>query len=320
MLDSIHQAKSGRTVGLVGLGLRGAGQGTPAQQVHDGDTIVVRAIGNFGVRFLAIDAPEISFQLPGGTQFIDIKDQRWETFLTDPFAPTLPPFAPPLYKHLIADLKTRAGAGAATNHAKHADVAKAALLKEVIADRDELAKTNDTFQLFLSFAHDIVDRYGRLLCYINRDQVNPMTPAPRPGTYNERLLKLGLVSPYFIWPNIDPFRTQDALTKAVLKPRTANHVATTEPALASARASVAAARQGTIGLFEAAGPLRLQPFEVRFLARRQPPDRWVIDLGKSDDVLIRPQNYYRISNLEDRLYIPPEFVSLFVESGWKREP
>jgi len=320
MPDSIHQAKSGRTVGLVGLGLRGAAQGTPGQQVHDGDTIVVRAIGNFGVRLLAVDAPEISFQLPGGTQFIAIKDPRWETFLTDPFAPGLPPFKPALYKHLIADLKIRAGAGAATNHAKHADVAKAALLKEVVADRGELGKTNDTMQFFLSFAHDIVDRYGRLLCYINRDQADPKVPAPRPGTYNERLLKLGLVSPYFIWPNIDPFRKQDELTQAVLKPGKANHVATTEPALASARASVAAARQGNVGLFGGADPLRLQPFEVRFLARRQPPDRWVIDLGKGDDVLIRPQNYYRISNLEDRLYIPPEFVALFVEAGWKREP
>jgi hypothetical protein len=320
MPDSIHQAKSGRTVGLVGLGLRGAGQGTPGQQVHDGDTIVVRAIGNFGVRLLAVDAAEISFQLPGGTQFVVIKDPRWEAFLTDPFASALPKFKPPLDKRLMADLKTRAGADAAANHAKYADLAKVALRDAVIADRDELGKTNDTFEFFLSFAHDIVDRYGRLLCYINRDQVNPNVPAARPATYNERLLRLGLVSPYFIWPNIDPFRTQDALTQAVLKPGTANHVATTEPALASARASVAAARQGKFGLFDAADPLRLQPFEVRFLARRQPPDRWVIDLGKSDDLLIRPQNYYRISKVEDRLYIPPEFVPLFVETGWKREP
>jgi hypothetical protein len=319
MPDAIRQAKSGRIVGLVGLGLRGAQQGPPERQVHDGDTVVVRAIGNFGVRLLALDAPEVSFRLPGGQQFVPIGDPAWETFLTDPFASTLPPFRPPLYQRLIANLMTRVGAGAATNHAKHAGAATAELLQEVKDDIAKLGKTNDTFEMFLSFANDIVDRYGRLLCYFNRDQADPNVPAPRPPTYNERLLTAGLVSPYFIWPNIDPFRKQKTLEQAVLPPGKANHVATTEPALSAARAAVAAARQAQVGLYEAADPLRLQPFELRFLARREPPDRWVVDLGKSDDVLIRPQNYWRISTVEDRLFIPPEYVPLFVEAGWKRE-
>jgi hypothetical protein len=64
--------------------------------------------------------------------------------------------------------------------------------------------------------------------------------------------------------------------------------------------------------------LRLHPFEVRFLARRQPPDRWVIDLGAADDRLIPPAEYDGVARAEDRLYVAPEHVPLFVERGWKR--
>jgi len=51
-----------------------------------------------------------------------------------------------------------------------------------------------------------------------------------------------------------------------------------------------------------------------------PPDRWVIDMSSDDNLLIRPQGYYRIKNAEDRLFIPPEYVPLFVEAGWHRQP
>lgn len=58
-------------------------------------------------------------------------------------------------------------------------------------------------------------------------------------------------------------------------------------------------------------------FEVRFPLRRRLPVRWVIDLSKNDDHLISPQEYYAVANLEDRLYIPAEFVPLFREAGWQ---
>ena len=31
-------------------------------------------------------------------------------------------------------------------------------------------------------------------------------PDPRPFSYNERMLEAGKTSPYFIWPNINPFQ------------------------------------------------------------------------------------------------------------------
>jgi hypothetical protein len=43
--------------------------------------------------------------------------------------------------------------------------------------------------------------------YVNCDQPNP----PRPESYTERLLATGVVAPYFIWPNLDPYRSQDSL-------------------------------------------------------------------------------------------------------------
>jgi hypothetical protein len=65
--------------------------------------------------------------------------------------------------------------------------------------------------------------------------------------------------------------------------------------------------------------LRLEAFEIRYLARRQPPDRWVIDLSRRDDILLRPQEYHTVPNPEDRLFVPPEHVPLFVEAGWRRQ-
>ncbi len=317
MARAIEQTKS-LTVGHFGLGLQGSTPGSPRQQVHDGDTINVRALGNFGVRFLGIDAPEISFTLPGTETFVPLSDARWENYLSDPFATDLGPFQPEL-AGLRAYLQAHCGPGTATNHAELAVVAENALTAEITKDMETLGKNNDTFKFFLVFAFEIMDRYGRLLCYVNRDQPDPNTPEPRPRSYNERLLSTAHVMPYFIWPNIDPFRQQSSISDAVIPPGKANTLASGNNALAQARQAVSEARRQQIGIFDAANPLRLAPFEVRLLARRSAPDRWVIDLGKNDDVLIQPQNYYTIANVEDRLFIPGEYVSLFVEKGWRRQ-
>jgi hypothetical protein len=107
------------------------------------------------------------------------------------------------------------------------------------------------------------------------------------------------------------------LVSAVPDSGTANLIAESEKALKDARTVVKANRQNGIGIYDMTNPLIIQPFEVRFLSRRKPPDRWVIDLSKTDDSLIEPQKYYTIPNEEDRLFIPEEFVALFVNKGWK---
>jgi hypothetical protein len=95
-----------------------------------------------------------------------------------------------------------------------------------------------------------MDRYGRLLGYINRHQLDPETPTPWPLTYNERLLEASMVSPYFIWPNVNPFRASESViaTAEELAPGHARDVADGEPTLRRARQWVGNARQRRIGL------------------------------------------------------------------------
>lgn len=298
----------------LGTGRGGVVIDTPHQAVHDGDTFSIRAVGNFGLRFLGIDTPEISFTLPGKKNFTAIEHADWEAFLADPFAAAHGPLL--LDGALAAHLATKVGAGCAANHALHARRAQAALEKEVTADIAAQALANDTFRLFLRFATDVVDRYGRLLAYANRDQ---KTAAGRPPTYNDRMLQGGLALPYFIWPNVNPFRKQESLPAAVLKPGWAAAVAQSESALREARRAIVQARRDGLGVFGAGDALRLEPFELRFLAQRRRPSRWSIDLSSTGNLLHHPQRYFEIANPEDRLYVSDDHVEMFVAAGWVRQ-
>jgi hypothetical protein len=317
------------TVGEGALGARGTGRGSVRQQVHDGDTVIIDPLGNLSVRFLGVDAPEESFSLPeqavrtpdGRTDeagFVPIKDPRWAEFLDDPFAAKWPKFAPALSRGLLRHLQARVGPGTAKNHADLADAARSALIALIAQDMQELGQDKTTFKFFLAFATEVMDGYGRLLGYLNRAQPKP----PRPRPYNERLLATGAVGPYFIWPNLDPFRKQPRLVDAVPKPGSSRPRGVTAAAaqpLDDARQSIRDARAQGLGVWApAANGLRLEPFELRFLARRQPPDRWVIDLSAGDDRLRAPQLYWKIANPEDRLFVPAEYVPLFVDRGWRR--
>ena len=89
-----------------------------------------------------------------------------------------------------------------------------------------------------------------------------------------------------------------------------------------ARKFVSDARIAQKGIFEANDPLILLPYELRFIARKNPhgPDRFVIDLGDAgNNKILKPQDYYKIQNYEDRLFIPKEFVPLFTGNGWMIE-
>ena len=76
----------GVIVGHVTLMLWGQGSATPGQAVHDGDTIGSDPKGNLSVRFLGVDAPEISFTLPGGgpEEFVHPGDQGGKPSLQMP--------------------------------------------------------------------------------------------------------------------------------------------------------------------------------------------------------------------------------------------
>jgi hypothetical protein len=123
-----------------------------------------------------------------------------------------------------------------------------------------LEQPKERFEFFLAFGAEVMDRYGRLLGYINRHQPDPEIPAPRPLTYNERLLGAGMVSPYFIWPNVNPFRASESVISAAQKlaPGHARDVAEGEPTLRRTRQWVRNARQRKIGLYAEPDPLGVQ--------------------------------------------------------------
>jgi endonuclease YncB( thermonuclease family) len=320
MANAIQTLPSGLKVGRAGLGAHGEVQGSVRQQTHDGDTVIVDPDGNLGLRFLGVDAPEVSFPLPGRTAFISIADPRWTAFLEDPFDTGYGAIDPPLDPGLQASLAGRVGTGAAANHAELANAAERALEALIESDIAVLQQTPETFRFFCSFANEVMDVYGRLLCYVNRDQPRADDPEPRPKSYNERLLALGHVTPYFIWPNLDPYRPPKQPVDAVPVPNTvAPPEATLEEleSLDAARESVRQARSQGLGIFSPANPLRVYPFELRFLSRRTPPVRWVIDLSAGDDLLRDPQSYHLIPHAEDRLFVPEEYAPLFVSKGWQ---
>jgi endonuclease YncB( thermonuclease family) len=311
MARAILKTGEGFSIGFARLGRRGDGRGTPGQQIYDGDTATLEADGNLGVRLLGVDAPERALTLPEvaaeavdnrpGGPFVPLTDERWEEFLSDPFEN-----GPRLRRELREHLEPKVGPGCAANHASFAQTATRALRVEVERDLAELGETKEEFRFFMAFAHEFIDGYGRLLCYLNREQPRP----PRPPSYNERLLVAGEVLPYFIWPNVDPFRTQPSLVAAVPRPGAA-------APLRAEREAVAAARERGVGVWRTDEPLRLLPFELRFLARLAPPERWVIDLAARDDRLLAPQLYPRIERLEDRLFVDAAYVPLFTSRGWR---
>lgn len=301
-------------VGHFGLGIHGDGIASVKQAVHDGDTIAVRALGNFGVRFLGIDTPEISFQLPGSTQFAAIDNPAWLRFLTDPFAAEYGELH--LDAGLVDYLGAKSGAGCAENHHRHAEAAQRALETEVETDRQAQGLNAENFRFYFRFASEVMDGYGRLLAYVNRDEE---APAARPLTYNERLLASGHALPYFIWPNVNPFRRQRTLRASVPEAGRAREVVESEASLRLARQWVAASRAAGTGVFATADPLRLEAFELRFLAQRRPPSRWVIDLATGGNRLIHPQRYFEVTHPEDRLFVPDEYTELFVSKGWVRQ-
>lgn len=314
MSKAIEQLKSGLIVGHFGFGEHASGIGTPAQTATDGDTVNARALGNLSVRFLSNDTPECRFPLPGDPErFLSTSNPEWEDFLSNPFAAKYGPLV--LDAGLKAYLLPRLKSGTAANHHRHAKNAEAALESEIKNDMTQMNWSKEKFEFFLAFAHEVTDRYGRLLAYINRKDAS----ASRPADYNTRQLEKGVACAYFIWPNVGKFTGAASITDLVLKPSTANQWATKDKYLQHSREAVATARQNKFGIFDKTDPLMIEPFELRYLAGRRAPNRWVIDLSKKDDVLIAPQNYYQVPHMEDRLFLPEEYVSLFVAKGWKEQ-
>ena len=316
MADTFFTLTDGSPRAVMGIRRRADGTvQTLDQSVPDGDTVGAQLDGTGSSRFLGIDTPEKRFEHPlGGDQALD--GPKWEQYLTNPFASGYPValLEPPLSAHL----QPRFGPGAGANHHRHGVAAGEALKQLVQSDQTALGQTPEQFRYFLSFSYEVFDRYGRFLAFVNRNQPEAAVPAPRPRSYNERQLDAGRALPYFIWPNVNPFREFATIVDAVPRPGTAHAVAGSGD-LKKARDAVKNARANGLGVFDPADPLRFEAFEVRYLGRGEVPVRAVIDLSRNDTVILRPQSYFKIPHPEDRLFIPGEFVPLFAAKGWRLE-
>jgi endonuclease YncB( thermonuclease family) len=299
------------------VGMHGAQHGTPRQEVHDGDTVGLSTPLDFSTRFLGIDAPEVSFTIRTEKTFVPIGDPKWQLFWTSGDWKNMP-----LDPSLLAHLSGRIGNGSnvAANHKSLADKARSELLQIVNDEMAATGKTKDEFTFFLAFAYEILDGYGRMLCYLNADRVNFVAPnAPNKLSYNERMLATGAVVPYFIFPNVQPFIRVKPFDSANLTPAGFWTMIAGSRRLRDARQAVAAARAAGSGVFHPTDGLIVLPYEIRFIARKDSkgPDRFVIDLGNSGgNAILKPESYFTIANLEDRLFIPKEFVPLFILNGW----
>ena len=317
-MSALGLSSRGFKIGTSIFGNHGAKMGSVKQIVHDGDTVEGRLNDNIGIRFLGIDSAEISFPLPAST-FVSLKNDRWDAFFTSGKWRTGLNFD----AGLLQNLESRIGDGqdVAPNHARHADRAQRSLEDIIQDDLDLSGKKPAEFAFFMAFAHEFLDGTGRLLCYLNSADTNFADPevakAVTKLSYNERQMASGAAMPYFIWPNIQPFLLGSPFTPANIRPETFWKTVKGSSKLKSARKNVAAARAAGLGVFDPQDPLRLEPFELRFISRRKPPTRYVIDLSRPDtNRLLCPQQYYQIPNPEDRLFIPAEYVMIFEHLGW----
>jgi endonuclease YncB( thermonuclease family) len=332
----ISVLESGQKIGTVGIGVNRRKEVHAAGLVAtDGDTVSSRVPDSLGVRFLGVDAPETVFtvKVDGATRRLPLNDPAWEAFLASALEQTFTPAMSPWLK-LYLSARLQMSATPARNHYDHGIEAKNALNREIEQDISALGTTREKFRFHLAFAvQEAFDKYGRLLCYINRKQKRDSPLGAPPPYYQERLLAAGLVVPFFIWPNVDPFiriGRKRGLPEAVILPdghagpargrMTVSQLRQRAHALAKSRADFAAARTAGLGVCRPGSLLALEPNEVRFLSSAKPPRRWVLDLsGNHPDVLIQPQFYFTVPNNEDRLFIPEEYVPLFVEAEWRTQ-
>jgi endonuclease YncB( thermonuclease family) len=297
------------------FGFRGGAHGSVKEIVHDGDTVSLNTSFNFSSRFLGIDTPEVSFNIRNDS-FIALSNPQWTQFFASGDWKNDFPVTPALRNHLI--MRIGDGTKVAPNHAKHAKNAATALEDLIQADLNATGKTKDNFEFFLSFGFEFLDVYGRLLCYLAADEKN-FNPPQRKLSYNEQQLANGMAVPYFIYPNIQPFLSIDPFDKQNSKPVGFWKNINGAVKLQAARKAVSDARTAKIGVFEAADPLILLPYELRYIARKNAhgPDRFVIDLGQNgSNTILKPEKYFKIKNYEDRLFIPKEFVPLLTTNGW----
>lgn len=305
--------------------------GTTKSITHDGDTISVFAAGNLNIRFLGIDTPEKSFKINNRGRFLPLDDQKWVKYLdelTESWGDMESTLGEGLAEYIKDKLNT---GGVALNHYIHAKRATNKLRDIIQNDMEKLGLNDHTMSYFLPFAYETLDGYQRLLSFVHTDKNNPFITGKiteeESASYNERMLRSGYSLPYFIWPNINPFRKEKSITMAAYScPEDFREKLNLDRTFTTSRQAVKDARVDKVGIFDdnatldeqKTGELILDAFELRYLARKEKPSRRLIDLNSDGNMIIDSANYFNVLP-EDRLFIPEHFVPLLISKGWQTQ-
>lgn len=297
--------------------------------IHDGDTINVLSNRTFGIRFLGVDTAEVSIDYPSVIKPTNLPDwyewpdvSSFKEYLTDPFQYAgSESFEKSLGPRLLEYLKDKLNPETAQNHQIYGDIALKKLQNIVKEDISKYYSNNPKydFSFFMVFAFEVMDRYGRFLCFADRTKTTEERQIDK-LTYNEKLLKEGFSIPYFIWPNVNPFREDavqiNTLRDAIYPADEFYDKINADERLSEVRNSVKNAQLNHTGIFAKDNPLLIQPFELRYLFRRQAPDRYVLDMSsKEHPVLLKPTEYFTVA-YEDRLFVDEIYLHLFKQKGY----
>ena len=191
MASAIEQLRSGLTIGHAQLGMHGSRQGTINQQVHDGDTVVSLLEGNVGIRFWAWTPLRSASPSPAATDSSASRIQPGRHS-----SPThLPPPCPHSTRRSPASSKTSSPESVKERPLITPGWAGPLLTRYGSWSASTsrcLGQTEASFRFFCAFAHEVMDGFGRLLCFLNRQQSSATDPAPRPRSYNERIPLVGM--------------------------------------------------------------------------------------------------------------------------------
>jgi len=145
-------------------------------------------------------------------------------------------------------------------------------------------------KLMMSFDKEVFDKYGRALVYLS--------PGNGQDTYNFKLVESGYAIPYFIYSNtVSPTEDGEWDYSTIRKMRNA----------------CIEAQKNSMGIWEYMDDILL-PMELRFLTRRERPQKYCTDLV--NDFLYSPQHYYKVS-IENRLFFYPRDVLTAIRQAFR---
>jgi endonuclease YncB( thermonuclease family) len=146
--------------------------------------------------------------------------------------------------------------------------------------------------LVVSFDKEVFDRYDRFLVYLS---------AAKGKSYNLLLVQTGYALPYLIYPN----------TISLTEDEKWNYDKIEEIQKITIRA-----KKQNPGIWAHIDHILL-PMELRFLTRRELPQKYCADL--QDHLLYPPEHYFKIP-IENRLFFYPKDVILAIQHGFNPVP